>query len=123
MRAGIGIRSCFNDEDTSDFFLRLYGTWSRRASPSDSDGVAIVPDIEDSERNWRLAALALDERLPGGEGCRSKRGWTVGASIVDEFVDGVGVVLEVLREGFLDEADRESLVDRGLEIGGDRQGI
>jgi len=82
-----------------------------------------VPDVKNSKRNWCLTALARDERLSGPEGCRSKRSWSVGASIVDEFVDGVGVVVEVLGEGCLDEAGGEGLVDRGLEILGDLIGL
>jgi len=87
--------------------------------PSDCDRVAVVPDIEDSERNWSLAALARDKCLPGGEGGSSKWCRTARASVVDELVDRVGEILEGLREGCLDEALGERLVDRGLEIGRD----
>jgi len=123
LRAGVWIWSCFNEDDTSDLFLRLHGTWSRRAAPSERDGIAVVPDVKDSKRNWCLTALARDELLPRAEGCRSKRNWTVWASIVDELDDGVGVVVEVLGEGCLDEAGGEGLVDRGLEIDGNLIGL
>ena len=126
LRAALWVWRRFDEDDAGDLFLRCHarrGAWAGRAVPSKRDGIAVVPDIKNSKRNWCLTALARDERAPGGEGWPAKRSWSVGASVVDELIDGVGVVLEVRGEGLIDETGGEGVGDRGSEVGGDLIGL
>jgi len=81
------VRGWLNDQSIET--LNLLGTWV--GDPSDDDGVASVPCVEDGEWNIWLRTLAGDEKRLGSEGERAERNWACCAA-VNQGVDGVRLV-------------------------------
>jgi len=110
-----------HDNDTGNLLLRLDKARSR-GFPSDDDVAATVPDVQDLKWNVGLAALASLECRTRGEGCAAERSGSTWAAVVDELVDGVGVVVEV---GGQDSIGGRRVVrgDEGLEVVGNLGGI
>lgn len=118
---GIAAVDGLQDDQTGDILRRL--GWAEIATPpAQHDGVAVVPDVEDVECDWFLAALAGDERSTRGEGWSSQ--WNVvRAALVDEGVDSAGIVVKVGSEGSRSKFDAEGFIDEMLEIGSDESSI